>query len=87
MKREVRCKSGAIPVAVNPQPRKGSINQLKRPLSGRMGRQVEGEPEDLPVSINHFTLSGEKQEMYRLYRLYTSTYFVPKAVTEKLNLQ
>ena len=59
---------------------------------GKMLKQVqhdkeEGEPEDLPVSINHFTLSGEKQEMYRLYRLYTSTYFVPKAVTEKLNLQ
>ena len=38
-----------------------------------MGRQVEGKPEDLPVSPNHFTLSGEKQEMYRRTRLYTST--------------
>jgi hypothetical protein len=68
IKREVRCKSGAIPVAVNViltgihrTPEKEHDRQLFIPLSasadGKVSR-VRQKPEDLPASIYYSSAFG-----------------------------
>ena len=72
IKREVRCKSGAIPVAVKP-PRRPR-EQLQN-ISATVCQKLMGRPfrrwlsqKTCPFQDQPFTLSGEKQEMYRLHR-------------------
>ena len=69
IKREVRCNSGAIPVAVrrphltSPKGRdkKGNFSHTTVPLEAAREGEVNAKPEDLPGSLNnHSKLSGER---------------------------
>jgi hypothetical protein len=67
IKREVRCKSGAIPVAVRLVKCNSTFHLLILQATFHSlweGRPASTKPEDLPRSQTQFQLSGEKQQMY-----------------------
>ena len=96
MKREIRCKSGAIPVAVNPPPLSlriirddGAVNNLIiQPLFAnckREGDQGWGKPEDLPGHKQSFNAFGWKAgNVIAEEPLYFLLILLPEAVTQKL---